>query len=144
MTVTAVLICSSRLIASTVRLDFTSVVMHGIPTLAPLSLLGQRPLRRSNLQMAHRCWPKLMTLVCKLRTPFPLSWLLFYSEGSCRFSVAKLVERKVEAELAELYRHCIVKKESRDRHRAILPRVFAYDMSMWLNSTRVVTLTQSF
>ncbi|KAF9056879.1 hypothetical protein BDP27DRAFT_1372989 [Rhodocollybia butyracea] len=49
--------------------------------------------------------------------------------GSCRFSVAKLVERKVEAELAELYRHCIVKKESRDRHRAILPRVFAYDMN---------------
>ncbi|KAF9026575.1 hypothetical protein BDP27DRAFT_1410589 [Rhodocollybia butyracea] len=43
--------------------------------------------------------------------------------------VAKVVECKVDSKLAELYRHCIAKKESRDRHRSMIPRIFTYDLN---------------
>ncbi|KAF9026990.1 hypothetical protein BDP27DRAFT_1376104 [Rhodocollybia butyracea] len=46
-----------------------------------------------------------------------------------QIAVAKLVERKVDSELAELYRHCIAKKEPRDRHRSMIPRIFTYDLN---------------
>ncbi|KAF9070524.1 hypothetical protein BDP27DRAFT_1362598 [Rhodocollybia butyracea] len=77
--------------------------------LRPIVQMGPRHWRRSRLQTARSSQAQ---------------------DIGTQIALAQLVERWVESELAELYQHCIATtKEPRDRLRAILPRILAYDLN---------------
>ncbi|KAF9067814.1 hypothetical protein BDP27DRAFT_1532386 [Rhodocollybia butyracea] len=81
---------------------------------------------RPIVQMPIMRWDTIWVVMPGILMPSPAS-----SWGPRHWrSLAQLVERQVESELAELYQHCVsTTKEPRDHHRAILPRILAYDLN---------------